>query len=94
MMAAITFAAITWYLSQIERARRRSVGASALLTGGQVIVLMQLMAALQNLDFQWTGKVVEPLRNLILSEITFLIYLDFEGRYTVKACKSCSVSFS
>ena len=75
MVGAITLAGFAWYLSQISLAKRRSSGATALLTGGQVIVLMQLMAALQNLDFQWTGKavLVDPWRNLVLF-MTFLIY--------------------
>ena len=55
LLGALILSGITWLFAQTSLARQRLGQVTVFLTAGQVIMLMQLMAALKNLDFQWTG---------------------------------------
>ena len=54
-LGALVLSGTTWLFAQTSLARQRLGQVTVFLTAGQVIMLMQLMAALKNLDFQWTG---------------------------------------
>ena len=54
-LGTLVLSGLTWLFAQTSLARQRLGQVTVFLTAGQVIMLMQLMAALKNLDFQWTG---------------------------------------
>eukprot|EP00434_Breviolum_minutum_P025812 symbB.v1.2.022819.t1/scaffold2042.1/size196763/2 len=73
-LGTLVLSGLTWLFAQTSLARQRLGQVTVFLTAGQVIMLMQLMAALKNLDFQWTGPALHLLEALgvLAFDIDFL----------------------
>ncbi|CAK9010580.1 unnamed protein product [Durusdinium trenchii] len=89
ILGVLLLSFLTWAFAQTSLARQRLGQVTVFLTAGQVIVLMQLMAALKSLEFQWAGPAVPVLQALSLLAFD----LDFMNLGCVVANDGPTLSF-
>ena len=88
MIGVLCLSAFTWCLAQTSLARQRLGQVTVFLTAGQVILLMQLMAALKNIDAWFFESLTQRSSMLCMLSLPRGFYVDRPGIFVVSS-KRC-----